>query len=96
MLIQLRKGTRYPSDPASTRILSPQIARAIRRNTIARKRKKILKLRIYLIVSLLKVDVKTMIITVRLKRIESANQPRGDSFIAYLPSSTISMNHLPA
>jgi hypothetical protein len=56
---------------------------------MARSRKKILKLRIYQMVSWLKVVTKTMIITVRLKRIESANQPRDDSFTSILPSSTI-------
>jgi hypothetical protein len=45
-------------------------------------------------VSWLKVVIKTMIITVRLKRIESANQPRDDSFTSKLPSSTISDNSL--
>jgi hypothetical protein len=80
MFTQWGRGTWYPSDPDITLIRKPQNTRAKRRNTIARQRKKTLKRRMYPIVSSLNVVANTMIITDRLKRIESANQPRGDNF----------------
>jgi hypothetical protein len=61
----------------------------MRRNTIARMRKMTLNLRMYPIVSWLKVDTNTRIITARLKRIEMANKPLVDNFKVHSSSRTI-------